>query len=172
MMALGNIKGEGTMDTRTDQQYPKLNEVFELTLDGDASENTPIGMVKAFGYNPDGWPHNGQVVEGTQAKRFKLVQNGYQPNWEAVKKALEEYGPTPEGQWMKAFKDAYPTPDGKGCVGIADASWVSPLGFVCFPFVGADGEPGFRFSAVVIYVRWRWLVPADEVTTIVGFRVS
>ena len=158
------FKEEETVMTTEKQvkQYPQVAEAFELELDGDADGNTPLGMVKAFGYNPEGWKFQGEAVTGKHKGKFKLVQIGYQPNLDAAKAALEaKHGPTPQGQWMKAFKDAYPEADGKGPVGIADASWVGPYGGVLFPYVRSNGGPSFRWTD---YLReyWRWLVAVPE----------
>ena len=142
------------------RQYPAIGEVFELELDADAPENQPLpGLVQAFGYDPEGWKFMGKPLTGKLKGRFKLVQVGYQPNLDAAKKALEaEHGPTPSGQWMKAFLDAFSKPDGKGSVGVADASWVVPFGSVSFPCVYSDGEPYFFWIDRDLSWCWRWLV--------------
>jgi hypothetical protein len=105
--------------------YPAIGEVFELTLDGGAPENQPFQIVKDCGYTGT-WRHNGRTVKGKQTRRFKLAQAGYQPNLDGVKSALPASGSV-EGQWIKAFKVAYPQPDGNGPIGVADASWIRPL---------------------------------------------
>ena len=142
-------------------EYPKEGEAFELTLDGDAPENAPLEVVRSFGYDPTGWSHNGPTVTGKQTRQFMLVGIGYQPNLAAAKSALEaKYGPTPEGQWMKAFKDAYPEANGVNPVGVADASWVLPNGCAYFPFVSSGGKPYFRWTVSYLVEGWLWLVPA------------
>lgn len=119
---------------------PAVGEVFELTLEGTVD---PIGMFRADGIDPKGWKHKGKKVKGGQTKKFKLVQIGYCSNWDAVLEGLKPHGGVPEGQWREAFKKAYPRPDGKGPVGVADASWVSPDGRRYFPYVHDDGEAWF-----------------------------
>ncbi len=139
--------------------YPVIGEVFELTLDGDAPENQPFQIVKDCGYTGK-WRHNGRTVKGKQTRRFKFAQAGYQPNLDGVKSALPTSGSV-EGQWIKAFKAAYPQPDGNGPVGIADASWVRPLVDADFPIVSTDGSLSFRWAGDVQGAVWRWLVPAE-----------
>ena len=139
--------------------YPNVGEIFELTLDGDAPENQPLQMVRDFGYTGK-WRHNGPKVKGKQTRRFKLAQAGYQPNLDGVKSALPGSGSV-EGQWIKAFKAAYPQPDGKGPIGIADASWVGPDGGASFPIVDSDGVLYFHWAAFDRGDSWRWLVPAE-----------
>ena len=138
--------------------YPKVGEIFELTLDGDLPENQPLEIVRGFGYNPEGWGHKGPKVSGQQTRRFKLAQVGYCNNLDVVKERLKAHGENPEGQWMKAFKAAYSQPDGNGPVGVADASWVGPHGGAGFPGVGTDGVLGFRWTGSGQGGGWRWLV--------------
>lgn len=132
--------------------------MFELTLDGDAPENQPLQIVRDCGYTGK-WGHNGPKVKGKgkQTRRFKLAQAGYQPNLDGVKAALPASGSV-EGQWIKAFKAAYPQPDGQGPIGIADASWVDPSGNARFPVVSTDGSPYFGWAGVGRDACWRWLV--------------
>ncbi len=138
--------------------YPQVNVPFELTLDGDLPENTPMGIVEAFGYKPAGWDYNGTVLTGKQTRQFMLVGIGYQPNLAEAKKVLEaKYGPTPEGQFMKAFKDEYEA-NGINPVGVADDSWVGPGGFARFPCVSSGGGPGFDWTGRVLDEGRRWLV--------------
>jgi hypothetical protein len=139
--------------------YPAIGEVFELTLDGDVPENQPLQIVKDCGYTGK-WRHNGRTVKGKQTRRFKFAQAGYQPNLDGVKAALPTSGSV-EGQWIKAFKAAYPQPDGNGPIGIADASWILPLGVAYFPVVYTDGYLGFGWADNDRDARWRWLVPAE-----------
>jgi hypothetical protein len=138
--------------------YPKVGEVFELALDGDAPENQPLEIVRSFGYNPEGWRHKGPKVAGKQTRRFKLVQVGYCSNMDVVRERLKAHGENLEGQWMKAFKVAYPQPDGNGPVGVADASWVPPYGVANFPIVDTGGDPHFSWAGLARDAHWRWLV--------------
>lgn len=143
-------------------RIPDVGEVFELTLNGDSTD--PIGMLKSDGINPKGWKHDGPKVTGPQTRRFKLVQVGYQKNLDAVREALASHGNIPEGQWREAFKAVYPTPDGKGPIGIADPSWVDQDGRRFFPYVGVDGEcwrSNFGWAVSGRDGYWRWLVACE-----------
>jgi len=147
----------------TVKKHPPIGEVFELELDANVDGNTPLGMVEAFGYNPLGWRFTGATLIGRLRKKFKLVQIGYRPNPDAAKTALEaEYGPTPQGQWMKAFKDAYPEAGSKGPVGVTDVSWVHPNGHASFPYVDSRGLPIFNWAGDALDEDWRWLVAVPE----------
>lgn len=142
--------------------YPAVGEVFELTLDGDASENNPIEMVRRDGYRPEDWRHKGEKVAGEQTRRFMLVSVGYCHFGELVRR-LVKHGTIPGGQWREALKAAYKS-DRKGPVGIADASWMClfdrPFGRTGFPSVHENdcsyfdwAYPNFGFDD-----GWRWLV--------------
>ena len=139
--------------------YPAIGEVFELTLDSNVPENQPLQIVRDCGYTGK-WRHNGRTVKGKQTRRFKFAQAGYQPDLDGVKAALPTSGSV-EGQWIKAFKAAYPQPDGNGPVGIADASWFNPSGGVYFPIVDTDGRLNFYWADNDQDANWRWLVPAE-----------
>ena len=139
--------------------YPAVGEIFELTLDGDAPENQPLQIVRDCGYTGK-WRHNGRTVKGKQTRRFKFAQAGYQPNLDGVKSALPTSGSV-EGQWIKAFKAAYPQSDGNGPVGIADASWIYPPVGADFPVVLTDGDLDFYWAGYGQGADWRWLVPAE-----------
>ncbi|OGH68918.1 MAG: hypothetical protein A3J66_02130 [Candidatus Magasanikbacteria bacterium RIFCSPHIGHO2_02_FULL_47_14] len=139
--------------------YPALDEIFELTLDGDAPENRPLEMVRADGYDePEKWKHTGLTVTGQQTRRGKLVLVGYCDSFDEVKAKLAAQGTIPEGQWREAFKARYPTLDGKGSIGVADASWASPHGGASFPYVDSFGFSLFDSADGGFDERWRWLV--------------
>lgn len=132
---------------------------FELTLDFDATD--PIVMLTSDGINPNGWEFKGTKPKGIQTRRFKLVQIGYHPNLDAVRMALASHGDVPEGQWREAFKVAYPTPNGKGLIGIADPSWVAPGGNRYFPCLSDDGARSvsdFFWAGNSHSDEWQWLV--------------
>ena len=142
--------------------YPKVGEIFELSFDGDVPENQPLEIVRYFGYDPDdGWKHKGLRVGGKQTCRFKLVQVGYCRNLDEVKERLKAHGKNPGGQWMKAFKMAYPQPDGNGPIGIADASWVDPRGRARFPMVFSGGDLCLLWADIDQGGDWRWLVAVE-----------
>jgi len=136
--------------------YPALNEVFELAI---IQPFTGLEMVRNDGYtNWQEWRFTGREIFVPQKKKFKLVTIGYQLNFDAVTKELAKHGAIPQGQWRTAFKKAFPSPDGKGPIGIADASWVGPHGFVRFPCVDSGGHPYFHWTAFDFDDGWRWLV--------------
>jgi hypothetical protein len=141
--------------------YPRAGEVFELTLDFDAPANDAMEMVEEFGYNSTGWSYVGAKVTGRQTRRFKLVQIGYCSNTEKVRAKTAALGATPEGQWINAFKVAYPVPDGQGPIGIADDSWISANGRANYPYLLAVGLQHFNYAGHVRGDDWRWLV-VDE----------
>ncbi len=155
----GKLKAKAVPSRLVVPAYPAVGEVFELTLDGDVPENQPLQMVKDCGCTGK-WRHNGRTVKGKQTRRYKLAQAGYQPNLDGVKAALPASGSV-EGQWIKAFKAAYPHPDDNGPIGIADASWVDPAGGAHFPCVYADRGLDFDWAGIIRVVSWRWLVPAE-----------
>ncbi len=135
-----------------------LNKVFELTLDGDAPENDPLQMVRAYGCSdPEKWKHTGMKVIGRETRRFKLVEIGYKPNFESVKKALARHGSIPEGQWREALKKRFLGAPGR-LVGVADVSWFDPFGYPYFPCVNDDGASAFGWIDRGFFEYWLWLV--------------
>lgn len=136
---------------------PAVGEVFELTL------TTPINameMVQWASYNSDdGWEYNGRVfVPGTQT--FKLAQTGYQPNLDGVRWQQGKAN-VPQGFWLMAFYEAFPTNDGNGPIGVADASWLDPRRRARFPALVAGSSQGwlrnFLWAGSVRHGDWRWL---------------
>ena len=141
--------------------YPAVGEIFELTLNGDDFTNDPIEMVRRCGYDGfERWQFEGECVVGTQSRPFMLVGIGDQLNFSEVRKALAEYGPFQEGQWREAFMAAYPEPNGKGPMGVADPSWRGPDGFLYFPYINTGGRPHFNRASTTFLDCWLWLVPA------------
>ncbi len=139
--------------------YPATGKVFELTLNGSDPATHPIEMVRRDGYdNPEKWRFTGKQLDRIKTRSFKLVEIGYQPNFDAACKALKSHGTIPSGQWREAFKARDQKPDGKGPIGVADPSWVSPDGTVNFPCVYGDGESIFHWTDDDFSDRWRWLV--------------
>ncbi len=143
--------------------YPANDELFELTLDGDAPGNDPIQMVRDDDYMyPERWTFDGQKVVGCQTRRFKLVAIGH---WcatiDGVREELVRHGRIPNGQWRQAFKAAYPESDEEGPIGVADPSWINFDGKRCIPYIKTTGAaPGF--DPVDDYdIHWRWLVTVD-----------
>jgi hypothetical protein len=145
----------------TSPAYPRVGEVLELTLDFDAPANEPMEMVEEFGYNSTGWSYVGTKVTGRQTRRFKLVQIGYCSNTDKVRTKTAVLGATPEGQWINAFKAAYPVPDGQGPIGIADDSWIAADGRANYPYLLAVGFQHFNYGGHVRGEDWRWLVVVE-----------
>ena len=137
---------------------PQDGEIFDLTLDGDSID--PIAMVRGNGYkNADQWEFKGPKVTGTQTKKFKLVSVGYQPNADAVNKALAQHGAPALGQWREAFKEKYRLPDGKGPIGFTGSEWAHP--FREFPHVADEGgvwRSYFYWFDRVLRAAWRFAV--------------
>lgn len=75
---------------------------------------------------------------------------------------LAIHGRVPEGQWREAFKTSFPKHDGKGPVGVADASWKGPLCVPCFPCIDEDGDSGFDWMYAGFSDDWRWLVEVKK----------
>jgi len=144
------------------KECPRVGDRIVLKINGDLLKNTLLGMVEDFGYG-SGWKHNGVVLTGEQTQEFMVVEVGYQPNLAAVQRAIEaKYGVKPEdhrGQWMQAYRAEYEA-NGTNPVGIADASWVHPLGDAYFPFVSLFGLPFFYWTVLDLLEFWLWLVPA------------
>jgi hypothetical protein len=147
--------------TNISPTYPPVGEVFELTLDFDAPANEALEMVEEFGFNSAGWSYVGAKVTGRQTRRFKLVQIGFCSNTDKVRAKTAALGATPEGQWINAFKAAYPIPDGQGPIGIADDSWIGANGRGNYPYLLAVGLQHFNYGGHVRGEDWRWLV-VDE----------
>ncbi len=149
------ISNEATEQTELVPLYPADDEVFELSIE----PFTGLEMVRDDGFdNWHKWQFNGKEITERETKRFKLVPVGYQPNFDAVKEKLAKHGTIPQGQWRKAFKKAYPKPDGKGPVGVADASWVNPSGGVGFPCVRGGGDEYFPWTGNGFLRSSAWLV--------------
>lgn len=142
--------------------YPANGEIFGLTLNADDPANDPLEMVRRDGYEkPESWRHAGTKLTGAITRRFKLVAIGYCPSFEEIKKRLKEQGRIPEGQWREPLKAKY-REDGKGPVGIADASWTYPPSDAYFPYVLGDGSSGFRWIGFGFRDACRWLVEVSE----------
>lgn len=135
--------------------WPRPGEVFELTID------TPfpgLDMVRDDGYgNWQEWRFTGSEITVPETKRFELVEIGYQPNFEAVKRELGKHGTIPQGQWRKALRQKFSLAHGR-LVGVADSSWVSPGGGVGFPYVHGGGFGYFDWAGRGFSDDWFWLV--------------
>jgi hypothetical protein len=145
---------------QTRSAFPQVGQVFELVAQ---QEITALSLVADFGYNPEGWGRSSAatVAAGT-TKRFKLVAVGYQDNLAAVAKACTKPGQkVPEGAWMQVFDDTFGS-NGRNPIGVADPSWVDPLGYAFFPMVDGDGYRYFIWAGNFRYDSWLWLVEVSE----------
>lgn len=134
---------------------PADHEIFSLTI---TKPFTGLEMVRDDGFKDWRlWKFTGKEIATPQTKRFKLVLIGEQPNFEAVVRELKKHGRIPQGQWRKAFKEAFPETDGS-LIGVADSSWVSPSGGVHFPCVAGYGNEYFGWTGRGFGDDWRWLV--------------
>jgi hypothetical protein len=97
-------------------------------------------------------------VKGRQTRRFNLVQIGY-TYLEEVRRRIG-LDNVPEGQWINAFRQAFPQHDGMGPIGIADNSWVCPDVCSAFPFVSTGGLD-FYWAVCALNDCWRWLVEVN-----------
>ena len=119
-----------TQHVASGRPYPRVGEVFELTL-------------------------------GRETRRFKLVSVHCLSFYELTK-ILKEHGEIPESRWCEALKAAYPRPDDKGPIGIADSSRVPPNGDASLLFVHTGGPPSIKWPNVGFWGIRRWLVEVNE----------
>lgn len=146
-------------DTMIHRPCPKVGEPFELGIDGDAVNNHPLTMVRHTGNDSRGWAHNGRLVMGRTIRPFKLVEIATHSTFDEVLRELSRRGRVPEGQWICGFKTAFPNPDGKRHVAIADATWVGPDGRTNFPYVSRAGDIRFhRSNGSFGGDCWLWIV--------------
>lgn len=138
---------------------PKVGEPFELGFDGDYKNNQPLELVRRAGYDPGGWTHNGHLITGRTICLFKLVEIDSLWPFDGVTSELSFHGRIPEGQWLCSFKTAYPKPDGKKHIAIADATWVGPDGRTYFPYISRAGDLRFhRSNGSFGGNSWLWIV--------------
>lgn len=139
---------------------------FELAL----AATDPMQMVQGDGHDQRGWRFNGSQI-APQSRYFQLVRVDYSRdltysrNLGEILELLKRYGNIPEGQWRDSFKRAFPRYDGKGPIGFADPSWVSPGGGDRFPalFGYDDGwHSDFVWADGCRSNRWRWLVASGR----------
>lgn len=138
---------------------PKVGEIFELGIDGDATNNHPLTMVRSTGNDPRVWVHNGRLVVGRTTGPFKLVEIASHGDFDEVLRELACRGRIPEGQWVGGFKIAFPKPNGKKHIAIADATWVGPDGRTYFPYISRAGDLRFhRSNGSFGGDCWLWIV--------------
>jgi hypothetical protein len=142
----------------TNIRYPKIAEIFELGIDGDAMGNRPLEMVRRAGHDPRGWAHNGPLFCGRAIRPFQLAETNSSLSFDGVISELSQRGRVPEGQWCLAFKVTYPKPDVERHVAIADATWIGPDGRTYFPYISRAGDLRFHRSTGVFGEIWLWIV--------------
>ena len=147
-------------------RYPCVGETFELELDADAPENTPMGMIGASGHDQKHWKFTGTPLRGRLRRRFQLTmldvwqQNlRIARNWYEVRNRAFE---TPSGQWIRALDSAFPGVCDGGLVGVADASWIKSGTLPYFPGMSPSGRLTFFYADSNIETNWRWLVAVPD----------
>lgn len=139
--------------------YPLVGERFDLGLNGDYGNYQPLDMVRRTGHDSRGWVHKGHMCTGRDIRPFKLIEIATHGTFDEVMNELSRHGRVPEGQWICGFKVAYPTPDGRRNVAIADATWVGPDGMTYFPYVSRAGDIRFhRSNGNFGGDCWLWIV--------------
>lgn len=143
------------------RSYPAIGEPFEIVFYGDYKGNQPLGLMRRTDYSPGGWEHDGPSITGRVIRFLKLVELKQILTFDEVRAELcNKYGPIPEGQWVSGFKAAFPKTDGKGPVGVADASWTAPDGKRNFLYVKRGGDLSLHRALGTFGPDWRWIVPA------------
>lgn len=139
-----------------------IESTFNLSL---KSGINGLEFVRLFaGYHPEGWSYSGKAMTGLLTRRFKLMGAGKWDELDEVRNELIKEGYIPQGQWLLAFRKAYPENEGHGPVGIADPSWAGPGGHVLFPVLHPKYKtwrPDFDWAGYHHFHRranWRWLV--------------
>jgi len=144
----------------TPRPYPPVGEPFELTMPEPIIKG--LEMPKNDGYgNWREWKFLGKEMRKSRTGLFMLVEVGAQPaspKAKVLREALKVHGSLIQGQWREAFKAAFPEPDGKGPIGIADPSWLYPRRDAGFPYVHTVGNSRFDWTGYGFNGCWRWLV--------------
>jgi hypothetical protein len=147
------------MPNSTKLSYPKVGEVFELTI----PVISPYMMLRWAGVTredarrAENFRFLGDKMTVPIRGHFRIVQVGYQPNVSHLSAALDEKGYRPNGQIMKGFHDRYPVTDGEGPIGVLDSAWVHMLRGPCFPYIDKRGIPSLRRNSGEFSSVWRWI---------------
>jgi len=151
---------------------PANDVEFELTLKAPIDG---LKLLELFGC-PNGsrhgraeWSYEGQQMVDPLTRRFKLVSVGECRHLSEVLRRLTAYSGVPQGQWLEAFRRAYPKYDGHGFVGVADPSWfcASDLctnGHERFPILAPAAnswDPHFTSMVLTGDDKRRWLVECE-----------
>lgn len=137
--------------------YPADGVPFDLTM---TVTPDPFTMLYADNVpmNPDRWRYFGVGVIVPATRRLQLVRVGDCGDSRELRRRLLTRGGLPSGLWRRAFKAAFPRPDGKGPIGIFDPTWEPPGGTAHFPYVRNDGTGGFYDTNEKYSNWWRWLI--------------
>jgi len=138
-----------TQTAQVRRPFPEVGEIFELTA---GEEITGFKMIENWGHSPEGWASVGATVPDGMTKRFKLVADGYQHNFDDVARALKD----DIGCWLEIFRETFDTSGEHPPVGVLDISWGSPSD-PRFPVVLPFGFP-FFFSSLECRFYDNWLL--------------
>jgi len=159
---LSGLKREKATTTEL-PTYPKVGEVFELTLDPvkglEMLKNSPREYLSDQEY----WELRCQEITEPETRRFKLVSEDYKWAFNILCKALRKHGKVATAPWREALRASF-RPDGHGPVGVAYDAWVDPDGDVYFPYVDTDGYSYFTWhvNCGEFDGSWRWLVQVSK----------
>lgn len=137
---------------------PPDGEEFELIINGNARKNQPLEMLRRAGY-PGKWKYIGELIAGTQTRRFKWAAVGHQQDDIELRDALARQGKFPRGQWLNAVIASY-RPDVFHHRGVLDRSWVHPDGFLCIPII-ESGKLVLTSASREFNEECRWLVEVE-----------
>lgn len=142
---------------------PGIEVPFELTLKAPIQG---LRLLELFGCDTQGWDYKGPVMTGPLTRKFMLVSVGKSSYLPTVICRLTAWPNETQGQWLEAFRRAYPQNDGQGPIGVADPSWIvlhtaNGDNQKYFPRLlpAARGwDPYFSYLSLNDEVEWRWLI--------------
>lgn len=140
------------------RSYPLVGEPFEIVFYGDYGANQPLELMRRTNYDPKGWEHDGPLVEGRAIRLLRLVEFKTILTFDEVCAELCKQGTIREGQWASGFKATFPRSDGKGPIGVADASWKAPDGHLNFLYINRGGDLDLHRASGTFGPNWRWIV--------------
>jgi hypothetical protein len=138
---------------------PKDDEWFDLVVDHTTIQS--MDVVRAAGYNPEGWNYLGPEFHGKQVYRAKLVRLGYIRNLKDAEQRADGLDfRLLEGQAREPFKAQYPTYDGKGSIIFGGSRWQRPVGYAYVTRLQGLKGVWFSYFRCVdrLFPDCRWLV--------------
>lgn len=145
---------------------PRVDEIFELTLDGKNSRFLPSSIARDYGYSlPGCYKYTGMVVRDHQTRFFKLVEVDYTSDWGELVAKLKTKGKIPGSQWLKAFAAKFSGHEND--ISVADNAWLRCLDEQEI-FLRLDYEDFIRFVSAVVFDSldlWLMEVPAPAPIT-------